>query len=226
MRAAGLAGAPSVAPDLAFRVEGVDVLPFAAAPTLRFALRIECTSGEPVRSIALTTQIRIDAVRRRYDDRAQERLLELFGEPARWDETLRSLLWTQTTLVVPPFEGETLVDLPIASTYDFEVASAKYFAGLVDGAVPLELLFSGTLFYPGPAGLQAAQLPWDREARFRLPVATWRAAVDGHFPNSARLRLPRDAFDRLDGFRVRRGLPTWEAALDALLSAAEQEVGR
>jgi hypothetical protein len=211
-------------PSLTFAVESAQAAPFAASPTILLALRIAATG--PVRSLTLNCQIRIQAPARPYSPPEQARLRDLFGQPAQWATTLRSLLWTQTTLVVPAFEGETLVDLPIAGTYDFEVASAKYFAGLAEGAVPLELLFSGTLFYPGPAGLQAAQLPWDSEARFRLPVATWRAAVDGHCPNSAWLRLRRDAFDRLDEFRVRRGLPTWEAALDALLSAAEQEVGR
>jgi hypothetical protein len=50
---------------------------------------------------------------------------------------------------------------------------------------------------------------------------------DGHyFPNSAYVRLRKDAFDELYDYKVRKGLPTWEAAVESLLRASEQEVGR
>src|SRR5262249_15311044 len=153
-----------------------------------------------------------DAVRRGYDARAQERLLELFGEPVRWGETLRSLLWAQTTLVVPPFEGSTLVDLPVACTYDLDVAAAKYFHALEDGDVPLELLFSGTVFYTAADGrLGTAHIPWDREARFRLPVQVWKDMMERYFPGGAWLRLGRDAFERLHAYRSKGTLLTWDA---------------
>ena len=38
-------------------------------------------------------------------------MLELFGTPERLGTTLRTLPWTRTTLVVPPFEGATTVTL-------------------------------------------------------------------------------------------------------------------
>ena len=58
---------------------------------------------------------------------------------------------------------------------DFSLAATKYFAALDDGDVPLCFLFSGTVFYEaGDAALQVAQIPWDKEAVFRLPAATWR----------------------------------------------------
>jgi len=213
-------------PSLSFRIEGAEAAAFAAAPTLLFRLGIENAGGEPIRSISLNVQLRISPAQRRYSAGEQTRLRDLFGEPQQWSTTLRSLLWTQATLVVPPFEGAIAVELPIACTYDFEVASAKYFAALEGGEIPIELLFSGTVFYPGSDGLQVVQLPWDREARCRLPVALWREAIDRHFPDSAWLRLRRDAFDRLSEYRARRALPTWDAAIEALLAAAEQEVER
>ncbi len=99
----------------------------------------------------------------------------------------------------------------------------RYFAALPDGDVPLELLFSGTVFWSTDAGLlQAARLPWDREATFRLPVATWREVIDRYFPHSAWLRLDRDVFDRLWAYRSRHALPSWDVALDALLRGAEE----
>ena len=51
---------------------------------------------------------------------------DLFGEPERWSQTLRSLLWTHASVVVPSFQGARLVDLPVPCTFDFNVAATKY----------------------------------------------------------------------------------------------------
>jgi Family of unknown function (DUF6084) len=214
-------------PDLDFRVEDAEVLEFAAVPSLLFKLRIENLEEEPIRSVALNTQIRIAATRRHYDTVEQERLLEVFGEPHRWGNTLRSLLWTHTNLQVPPFSGSTVIDMPVPCTYDLEVIGSKYFYALEDGEVPLEFLFSGTVYYAGEGGrLQIARISWEKEAEFRLPVRLWKEMMERYFPNSAWIRLRKDAFDRLYDYKVRMGLPTWEAAVEALLRASEQEVER
>ena len=214
-------------PDLDFRVEGAEVLEFAAVPSLLFKLRVENMGGEPIRSVGLNTQIRIAATQRHYDAAEQERLLELFGEPNRWKDTLRSLLWTHTVLQVPPFSGSTVVDMPVPCTYDLEVVAAKYFRALEDGEVPLEFLFSGTVFYAGEGGgLRVDRISWEKEAEFRLPVRLWREMMDHYFPNSAWIRLHRDAFDRLYDYKARMGYPTWESAVEALLRASEHEVER
>jgi hypothetical protein len=214
-------------PKLDFRVAGAEVQEFAAVPSLLFKLRVENLEEEPIRSVALNTQIRIAATQRHYDPAEQERLLELFGEPSRWKDTLRSLLWTHTVLQVRPFSGSTVADMPVPCTYDLEVVAAKYFYALEDGEVPLEFLFSGTVFYAGADGrLQVERIPWEKEAEFRLPVRLWKEMMDHYFPNSAWIRLRRDAFDRLYDYKVRKGLPTWEAAVEALLRASEQEVER
>jgi hypothetical protein len=214
-------------PDLNFRVEGAEVLEFAAVPSLLFKLRIENGEEEPIRSVALNTQIRIAATQRHYDTMEQERLLEVFGEPNRWRNTLRSLLWTHTVLQVPPFSGSTVVDMPVPCTYDLEVIAAKYFYALEDGEVPLEFLFSGTVFYAGEDGrLQVARISWEKEAEFRLPVRLWKEMMERYFPNSAWIRLRKDAFDRLYDYKAHRGLPTWEAVIEALLHTSEQEVER
>jgi hypothetical protein len=214
-------------PDLDFGVEGAEVHEFAAVPSLLFKLRIENLEEEPIRSVALNTQIRIAATQRHYDAAEQERLLEVFGEPHRWGNTLRSLLWTHTTLQVPPFAGSTVVDMPVPCTYDLEVVAAKYFYALEDGEIPLEFLFSGTVFYAGEGGrLQVARISWEKEAQFRLPVRVWKEMMERYFPNSAWIKLRRDAFDRLYNYKVSRGFPTWEAAVEALLSASEQKVER
>ncbi|MDQ3701946.1 MAG: DUF6084 family protein [Chloroflexota bacterium] len=207
-------------PDLDFRIETAGVLEYAAAPTLRFGLRIENSSGEPVRSATLACQIRIATTWRQYTAGEQDRLVELFGTPGRWADTLKSLLWTHTTSIVPPFTGSILVDLPVPCTYDFDVASAKYFSALEEGDVPLEFLFSGTVFYADGARLQAAKISWEKEARYPFPVAVWRQMMAHYFPNSAWLRLDRRTFDELYAYKARHGLPTWEAAVQGLLRAS------
>ena len=214
-------------PDLDFRVEDAEVLKFAAVPSLLFKVRIENLGEEHIRSVALNTQIRLAVTRRHYEPTEQGRLLEHFGEPHRWGETLRSLLWTHTVVQVPPFSGSTVVDMPITCTYDLEVVAAKYFHALEDGEVPLEFLFSGTVFYVGEGGaLQVARISWEKEADFRLPVRLWKEMMEHYFPNSAWLRLHKDAFDRLYDYKVRMGLRTWEESVETLLSMGEKEAKR
>ncbi|MFL6278309.1 MAG: DUF6084 family protein [Blastocatellia bacterium] len=211
-------------PDLSFEVETAEAVPYAAAPLLAFKLCVSnAVVGEPIHTIALRCQIMIDPARRRYQDDEQERLRDLFGEPERWGQTLRPMLWTHTSVIVPSFTGSSVVDLQVPCTFDFNVAATKYFAGLTDGEVSLNLLFSGTVFYATDEGaLQVAQIPWDKEARYRLPVAVWQQMMDIYYPNSAWLALRRDVFDRLYRYKVRRGIPTFEQALESLLPEEER----
>jgi hypothetical protein len=81
-------------------------------------------------------------------------------------------------------------------------------------------MFSGTVFYQGAdEALQVAQVPWDREANFRLPVSTWKEMMEMHYPNVAWLCLRRDVFEQLYQYKVRHGLPTWEQAISKALAA-------
>ena len=215
-------------PDLDFKVVDAQVLPFAAGPTMLFKLHIQnAVAAEQIHSIMLRAQVRIEPTRRHYDPETEARLLELFGAPRQWGETLRSLLWTHATTIVPRFSGRTIAELPIVCTYDFEVAAAKYFYALEDGEAPLLFLFSGTVFYTGDQGaLQIAQIPWEKEADFRLPNRRWKEMMDRYFPNSAWLRVRKDVFDRLYAYKARRALPTWEDTLEQLLHGSEAELER
>jgi hypothetical protein len=206
-------------PDLSFEVETTEAVPFAAAPLLAFKLRISNReTEEPIHTIALRCQIMIDPQNRRYTAEDQERLRDLFGEPERWGQTLRAMLWTHTNVVVRSFTGSTVVDLPVPCTFDFNVAATKYFAGLEDGEVPLSLLFSGTVFYATEDGsLQVAQISWEKEARYRMPVRVWKEMMNLYYPNTAWLCLRKDVFDRLYRYKVRRGIPTWEQTLESML---------
>jgi hypothetical protein len=215
-------------PDLDFEVESAEVLPYAAVPTILFRLGVKnAVGGEEIDSISLRAQIRIAATQRRYDHTEQEKLRELFGEPHQWKDTLRSLLWTNTDTIVTRFAGGRVFEMPVTCTYDFDVVGTKYFAALEDGEIPLEFLFSGTVFYRKDGGaLQAARISWEKEAQFRLPVRVWREMMDHYFPNCAWLRLPKDTFDRLYAYRSRNALLTWDRTLQSLLNMAEKEVER
>lgn len=215
-------------PDLSFEVTGVDAPPYAALPLLVFKLRVtNALAEERIHSVALRCQIQIAATRRRYNPAAQARLLEVFGEPERWRETLRSLLWTHTSTVVPRFTDSTVVDLPVPCTYDFEVVSTKYFNAVEEGEIPLNFLFSGTVFYEGEGGnLQVSQISWEREATYQLPVEVWQTMLARYFPNSAWIRLAKDVFDQLYAYKATHGLPTWEETIVRLLKASSEEVRR
>lgn len=213
-------------PDLNFEVVGAEAPAFAAIPTLIFKLRIDnAIEQERIFTVALRCQIQINVTRRRYSPEAQVRLLEVFGEPKRWGETLRPLLWTHTSTVVPQFSGSTIVDLPVPCTYDFEVVGTKYFDALGEGEIPLTFLFSGTFFYEGEAGnLQVGQISWSKEAAYRLPVALWQEMIQRYYPNSAWIRLHKDVFDQLYRYKATHSLPTWEEVVVHLLQASGEEV--
>jgi hypothetical protein len=211
-------------PDLGFEVEGAEAVPYAVSPSLALKLRVRNADDlEPIQSVVLRCQIQLEVARRQYNAGERERLHDLFGEPPRWGRTLRPLLWANTNVLVPPFTASTVVDLQLPCTFDFNVATTKYFAGLEEGDIPLTLLFSGTIFYKAESGaLQIAQISWEKEAGYRLPVLVWRELMDSYYPNTAWLCLRRDVFDRLSGYKTRRGLPTFERALERLLAAPDE----
>lgn len=213
---------PGQVPSLRFVVERSGSLEYAAVPTLKFALRVDVEGGGTVRSVLLDVQIQIAARRRGYGPAEEERLLELFGQPERWGTTLRMLPWLRTTLVVPAFSDSTVVDLLVPCTYDLEVTASRYFAALEEGLVPLEFLFSGTVFFASSVGaLQAARLAWDHEVDYELPVAVWRETMDRHFRGTAWLRLSEDRLARLCAYKARHAFESWDATIDSLLDGRE-----
>jgi len=206
--------------DLAFSVTGARAEPYAASPLLALRLHVAEKNGAKVDAIALRVQIQLEVQRRRYAPAESELLVDLFGPPSRYADTLKPLLWTHVAQTVTAFQHETEVDLYVPCSYDFEVAAHKYLASLRDGAIPLNLLFSGMIFVEGPGGVTPQLVPWSCEARFNLPVATWRETVEAFFPNSAWIRINRDLFDELRRYKSATGLPTWDAALERLCEAA------
>lgn len=203
--------------ELVFDCVGARAELWSAAPTLTFLLKVAETAGEAVHGIALRCQIRIEPVKRKYSQEEGEKLVDLFGERSRWGDTMKPMQLAFAAQMVPGFAGSAEVELPVPFTYDFEVATSKYFHALEDGEIPLILLFSGTVFVKTDVGFRVEQVPWHKESIFRLPVATWREMMDAHFPNSAWIRVRRDTMDALSRFRSDRALPGWDETLTALL---------
>ena len=123
---------------------------------------------------------------------------------------------------MPGFTAQTVVDLQVPCTYDFEVTGAKYLAALDRGEVPLEFLFSGTVFYTAAGGaLQTAMISWDARPSTGCRSASGARPWTATSPAPLAAAGPRDAFDRLYAYRARHALPSWEHALDRLLGPEE-----
>ena len=209
--------------ELVFDWLGARAERYSAVPSLTLSLRISETSGQRVEAIALRCQIRIEPARRRYSAAEAERLNDLFGDTERWADTLKPMQFSTVATMVPGFFGAVEFELPITFTYDLEVGSARYFDSLEAGEIPLLLLFSGTVFTVADGRIQVQQVPWSKEAAYRLPVPVWREAIDAHFPNSAWIKMSRRTLEELQRFKSSRALPTWDATLAALLAQAADE---
>lgn len=213
-------------PDLNFSVLGAEPVQYAAVPMIGFRLGV--TSREPqetIYTVALRCQIQLDVARRHYSAQEQASLKDLFGTPDRWGQTLKSMLWTHASVVVPQFTGSTEVQLQVPCTFDFNVAATKYFHGLSAGDLPLNFLFSGTTFYRDAEGaVQVAPISWDKESRFRLSLTVWREVMDLFYPNTAWMCLRRDVFERLYKLKVEQGITSWEQLLEELLAAQDEAV--
>lgn len=206
--------------NLTIEITGARAEPYAAVPTLLLRLSVTEPSGDPVHAIALRAQIQIEPQRRRYSKAEEPRLLELFGETPQWGESLRPFLWTHATAMLTGFTGSTEVDLPVACSYDFEVAAAKYLHALDEGAIPLTVLFSGTIFSRRDGVVAVQPVPWHVEAGYHLPVKVWRELMDQYFPNSGWIRLRRDTIDQLTRYKAERTIPSWDDAFELLLKEA------
>ncbi len=210
-------------PDLNFEIIGAETLKYAANPQIAFKLKIGNESSEQaIHTIVLQCQIQIEAVRRRYNESEQKRLRDLFDEPERWSQTLRTMLWTHTNTTIPGFSDQIVADLPVHCTYDFNIGATKYFAALEDGEIPLLFQFSGTIFYAGTGGmLQVGQISWTKEEKYRLPVKVWQEMMAAYYPNVAWLAVRKDVFERLLEYKTKHAIPTFEQALERLIPESE-----
>lgn len=205
----------------------LDIAPaaYAASPELTARLRIEAPDGMRVHAIALRCQVRIEPQRRGYDLHDEPGLRALFGDRERWPQTLKPFQWMQTGTTVQGFAGTTEAELALPCTYDFDVTGSRYLHAVGTGAVPLSLMFSGTVFTRGETGFAVEQVPWDSEASYRLPVQVWHDLIAAYFPGTGWIRLDHDVIAALADHRARRGLVSWEETVTTLLDSADVPEG-
>jgi|SRR5215469_15536517 len=209
-------------PDLEFTILSVKIKQYAAVPTLHFELQIKNEiKDEEVYAAALKCQVIIEATKRQYDDQTKENLVEVFGQPHRWEDTVKSLYWTTVTVPVTRFCDQTIIDLPIACSEDHITAAGKYFYSVYNEEVPLAFLFSGTLFYQDADNtLRITQVPWHKEAAFRMPAHLWSEMMNVYFPNVKWLPMRLDIFKKLYKLKTLQPSATIEDCLESAIDLA------
>lgn len=205
-------------PDPEFTVVGARAEEYAASPTVVFSLRVREPSEREIYTIALSVRILVDPTGRSYNEEAREALFDLFGPAEHMAASMQSLVWGQVGVLAPSFTGEETFDVSVPCTYDLEVATSKYFASLPDGVAPLDFHFNGTILYSGEDDrLQIVHVPWRCTARYRMPVAVWRQAVDASFAQTGWIRLHDETLARLRRRQAERGAPSFDALVAELL---------
>jgi hypothetical protein len=206
-------------PDLNFEIVGADASARSITPLLQFRARITNSPPEErIQAVLLNAQIQIQSAQRNYTAGEKEKLVELFGPPEAWGQTLRNRLWAHANATVAAFSGNTEAMLPVPCTYDLNVAASRYFFALEGGDVSLLFLFSGSIFYAANDGrLQISPISWNKECVYRMPAQVWRELMERHYPNTAWLSLRRDVFERLYAYKRRRSIVTWEETMERLI---------
>ena len=106
---------------------------------------------------------------------------------------------------------------------DLEIAATNYFRSVPDGEVPLVFHFNGSVYYADAEGrMQIVQISWEESSSYRLPIAVWQAMIDSYYPDRGWVPAGSATIERLRRFKLERGLPSYEAALERLLAEAER----
>ncbi len=208
-------------PDLSFQVSGVEPAANGLTPLLHFKLQVACSStSDCVEAVLLNVQIQFQPPQRTYSAVEKEKLVELFGSPDRWGQTLRNRLWAHAHATMGAFAGSAETILPVPCSYDLNLASTKYFDALEAGEVSLLFLFSGSVFHTAEGRLQVEPISWSKECVYRMPVLVWRQLMEAHYPNRAWLELPRDTFSKLQAYKRANANVTWDHTINSLLELA------
>jgi hypothetical protein len=203
--------------DLAFECLDVRSEPYAAAPTLTFHVRVTTADSTRIHAMALRCQIRLDPSRRQYTDAEADLLRDVFGDRARWGDTLKPMQFAQVSTMVPSFVERVDMPLAVPVTYDLEVATGKLLHALDGQPVDLTLMFSGTVFGVGDRGFWVEPVPWHAEAKFRMPTSVWPELMDRYFPNEGWVRLRRETINELLRFKASHGFATWDDTMRQLI---------
>ena len=192
--------------------------PHAAAPTLRFTLRVAEPSGRDGATRSRSRRRSNRAGRRRYDDadaRAAGRALR--RARALGATTTQPVLWRRSTCSCRRSRGTTefTARVPAPTTSRWPRRSTSTPAGR-RGAAGFH--FSGRILYRGDDGrLQVVLVPWSCSAAFRLPVATWREMIARHYPDGGWMRLQTDTLAAAPPARPSAGCRRFDATVAELL---------
>ena len=164
----------------------------AATPLLGFQAAIDQRQSgtRPSTPWRLRCQIQLEVTRRKYTAEDQERLLDLFGEPSRWGQTLRNLLWTHANLVVPSFQGQRW------SIFRCRARSISMWLPPNISTVwrtetfPICLQFSGTVFYAASEGGAAGRAHFLGQGGPLQAAGKVVARHDGDLLSQQRLAVP------------------------------------
>jgi uncharacterized protein DUF6084 len=223
--AGAAAGHPDV-PDLDFAVTGARAMTDAAVPTLAFRLALSRTGGGRVRSVSLNADVRIAVAHRRYEHADRLVMARLFGQPEQWATSMRPLTWARISTVVPPFDERTETDLQVPCSRDMELAVTSYFHGVRDGEIPLDFLFSGTVFHDGPDGrLRTAQISWAKDTTCRLPAGLWHEVTGRYDGGTSWLPLSPGTYGELTAHRDRHALTGWDETVGDLIARTRSTAG-
>ena len=189
-------GLPQVAaPELAFAVRGARRVEHTAVPTLAFAIAVEAPAGAAIRSVLLDVQLQIAARRRAYDEASHDAAVRALRTGRRVGPTLRTLLWTRTTLVVPAVHRRhrrrparavhvrhrgARHPLPRRAR-----ATARCRSSSCSAAPSSTPARAGCCRRRGSRG--------SRRPGSGCPSRVWRETMDRHFPGTAWLRLRQGA---------------------------------
>ena len=213
-------------PELNFAIENAEPVPYSATPLIALKLRID--NGDPaeqIHGILLQCQIRIEPARRRYSPPEQAGMLDLFGEPERWSQTLRSTLWTHVKYERSRLhrfdDGRPASPLLVRLQH----RGHEVFPRARSGRSAARPAVQRDRVLPAPGTRRAGRADsLGKGGALPAAGAVWKQVVDQHYPNTAWLALRRDIFDRLHEYKMRHSIPTWEQAFEQLLAQVGQEV--
>ena len=198
--------------------------PHAAVPTIMLRLRVTEADGRrgprPGPALPDPHRAAAAAVRR------QRRKIACTSCSARrpqWGDSLRPFLWTHVSTTIAGFSG--LDRVRPARRVHLRLRGGRRQVpprpgGRRHPAAPPVL---GHGLHPGGVGVRGrARLLGPRRRPTGCRSSVWREVMDLYFPNSGWLRVGRDTLDRLQRFKARRALPTWDQAFEQLLKAGRR----
>jgi hypothetical protein len=209
-------------PELTFQITGVEPTTRGLAPLLGFNLKVANKPADQlIHAVLLSAQIQFQCPQRNYSAEEKEKLVELFGPPEMWGQSLRNRVWAQSHATICAFRGEAEAVLDVPCTFDLNITATKYIYALDEGDLPLLFLFSGSVFYESEGHLKVEPISWDKECLYQMRVGVWKDLMQHHYPNTSWLYLQRDVFDRLYAFKRQGAFLNWEQTIESLLDEAE-----